>query len=171
MSELKDRSRHQRDATEKKREFQEQVGKQEVTVKDKTRTSEVAQSFRQEGTREGADRVRRAMEAAGRAIDARVTEQKGEHDKAAAEGKKTETEIGKASEASGEDAQKAERLSREIKTEGGRDAVAEARDAAKDDQRHLSDLKQARERDRQASEEKTRAQVERVKSTQVRTKK
>lgn len=168
-NELKDRKGYTTDEAEKRKEFREQVEKQAITVTDKRKTAETAGTLRQEGTRDGAARVRKAMELAGQAVDHQMNQQRGEHDAKATHGKKVEHQVGKASDSSGQDSKAASAASRAVDCKGAQAALHEAERAASEDQKWLSELRSRRHRDRESSEKKTRQQVDEVKKTLVKT--
>ena len=165
--EVKDRSTHSREREKKKQEFGEQVKKQDVTVKDKAKGADTAAKLRQEGTRDGARAVAKAIEQAAKAIDQMMDKQKGEHDTKAGEGKQVEGRVGKAADASKQDSRAADQAARDIHTDGGKRAVQEAGKAAAEDDRWLSDLKKNRERERESSEKKTTEQLRDVKGRKM----
>jgi len=169
MSDFRSKREYDREKQEKKKEFSEQEKKQDIVAQDKDKTAKAAGALKQEGTREGAEKVRRAMEQAGKSIDQKMNEEKGKHEHMAQDAQRKEGEVRKAADASKSDALSSERAATEVKTEAGQNAIKEAAKSAAEDQRWLEDHRKNREQERNDSERKTREQVQKVKTTNVKT--
>jgi ABC-type transporter Mla subunit MlaD len=167
MGELKSTREYRVEASEQEKEFYEQVDDQQETVEDKEVTAKVAGELNQVGTREASRAVKENVEKAGKSIDAKMDGQAAEHQDMAHEAHDEEQDIEHRSDASGQDAQKAERLARDVNTDQAQQQMRAAKRAAQQAQAFLSDVKQNRERTREQSERQTKKQLNKVKSTTV----
>lgn len=170
MGDYKDRKTLSNEAEKKKIAFTEQVKKQEITVKDKSIASETAGALHQDGTKDGAARVKKAMEGAGKAIDTQMDKQAKEHDNISKEGQREEKVLDQSAKAAESDSKKAGKAAGDVKTPEGKAALNEASKAAEEDKSWLKNKEKEREEKRKESEKTTKGQQSTVKSTRVVTK-
>jgi hypothetical protein len=161
-TELKHEVRNRRTDMEKK------INNAERVVKDKKIESRTAQSLRLEGTSDGANEVKKAVQHAGEVTD--KEHQRQEKDlkaKVLDKARKLETDLGKRAQGVKQDIGKLKEAIGGIDTAAAKQGVKVAELGAQKDDRFLNETKREQEQDRTRGEAKIGKQAAEMKSTKV----
>lgn len=161
-TELKGEVRNRRTDMEKKIKNAERV------VKDKKIESRTAQSLRLEGTSDGANEVKKAVQHAGEVTD--KEHQRQEKDlkaKVLDKARKLETDLGKRAQGVKQDIGKLKDAIGGIDTATAKQSVNRAEQGAQKDDRFLNETKREQEQDRKRGEKNIGQQAEVIKNTKV----